>query len=94
MLEANRAKLTRVYVVYGHTGEYSDHIRWPVLGFTSEKKAQQLVVNASEQARVIEAGRESKYSEPEGTNLFDPDMRMDYTGTHYSIDEIDVEIGD
>jgi len=37
-----------IHVIYGSTGEYSDHDEWPVRAFLSEKMARQEVVRLTE----------------------------------------------
>ena len=43
----------KVYVVMGHTGEYSDCIDWPVKAFVSQERAADLVVKATARARAV-----------------------------------------
>lgn len=82
-----------IWVVEGNTGEYSDHIDWPVKAFTSEASAQRLVVEAQARANEIFQLRQSipwgnffemeNTKNPKALNEFDPKMKMDYTATHY-----------
>jgi hypothetical protein len=41
-----------VYVVFGSTGEYSDHQEWPVVAYTDEERAKDHVLRADEWSRV------------------------------------------
>ena len=79
----------KIYVVEGQTGEYSDHRDWPVRAFLSEKKAQKLVLDAQARANEIYVNNSNSspswndLEKPENKNQYDPDMDMDYVGTHY-----------
>jgi len=83
-----------IHVVMGSTGEYSDRSEWPVLAFSSLEVAQTRVTLATQRAKEIEAQRESKYSliseDDNLKNEYDPDMRMDYTGTIYFITTVEL----
>lgn len=79
-----------IHVVFGSTGEYSDRTEWPVVAYTQELDAQSHVAAATAKAREIEAAIQSYHGEDWDyeknlckTNQFDPQMQMDYTGTHY-----------
>jgi hypothetical protein len=80
-----------VYVVMGQTGEYSDMREWPVKAFLDLARAEELVVNALNRAKEIEEERPSEYHVAEGINEFDPEMKMDYTGTNYYIMDVRLE---
>jgi hypothetical protein len=43
----------KIYVVQGSTGEYSDHKEWLVCAFKDEKKAQELVVQLTQEGKVF-----------------------------------------
>lgn len=47
-----------VYIVIGATGEYSDHLEWPVKAYTDEDAAQDHVEKASRRANELYAERE------------------------------------
>lgn len=36
--------MSKIYVIQGSTGEYSDHIEWMVCAFTDKSKAEQFVL--------------------------------------------------
>jgi len=83
--------MRKAYVVMGATGEYSDREEWPVVAFYDLKKAEELVVKATQRAAELYKETESKYKYPEfGSNKYDRGMRCDYTGTTYYI--MDVKI--
>lgn len=89
-----------IWIVQGSTGEYSDHTEWVVRAFVSKVKAERLVVEA--QARANEIGiAKSDYSgswwtlegnkDPRTVNEFDLNMQLDYTGTHYTCFEVELD---
>lgn len=91
-----------IYVVSGSIGEYSDRTEWLVKAFTDEEKAKELVVNATDRARVIAQTIEeddygSYYSEPQPIqfrNEFDADSGTHLYGRHparYTYFEIELE---
>ena len=84
-----------IYVVRGTTGEYSDRCEWPVKAFISEDAAKLLVTNATIEASRIQASRPSDYQVPEGeSNRYDPNMDMDYTGTTYYYETVELDGGE
>lgn len=79
--------MTKVYVVEGYTGEYSDRRNWLVKAFLSEEKAQQLVTMLEEWCRVNKCSMNGEAfvnfgSAPRVCPL-DPNFQTDYTGTRY-----------
>jgi hypothetical protein len=84
--------MSKIYVVFGQTGEYSDFNDWPVKAFRSESKAADLVVLATARANsLLVEYNDRRYNIPEGANEYDPYMQMDYTGTSYRYIEVDWE---
>jgi hypothetical protein len=91
----------KIFVVFGQTGEYSDHMEWPVKAFVSEEEAKLFVENVtSEYYRLKQkyGGNKSKYSswiykmyDADDSNLLDPKMRTDYTGTSYRYFEMELD---
>lgn len=79
----------KIFVVRGTTGEYSDRTEWPVKAFLSEKAAQELVIAATQRANEVFTDR--SYDRDIDKNQFDPDMRMDYTGTSYMIETVELD---
>ena len=80
----------KIYVVFGTTGEYSDHREWPVASFEEQVLAERLVAAASARANEIHSDPRNRYSCPKGSNQFDPEMEVDYTGTRYYFEEVDL----
>lgn len=72
-----------IYVVYGETGEYSDHTEWNVAAYTREEDAKEHARMATEWYQESRAF-ELRYSERATTNPHDPHMRIDYTGTSWA----------
>lgn len=75
-----------VYVVRGETGEHADWSSWVVCGFTRLKEAKKYVKDANTAATEIYVSLMGKmyWAKDHGKNPFDPDMKMDYTGTTYT----------
>lgn len=78
-----------IYIVMGTTGEYSDRIEWPVIAFEDEELAKQQVEYAKTMAdKIYERCLEyNKFPLISAKNSYDPNMKMDYTGTSYFIYE-------
>lgn len=73
----------KIYIVGGTTGEYSDRSDWNVCAYKNEDRAEEHVRKAMLRAKELQ-GEYGRYSAiPKGSNEFDPDMQMDYTGTEY-----------
>jgi hypothetical protein len=74
----------KIYTVFGTTCEYSDKIIWPVVSYYDEKLAQKHVVNAIEKANEWQIMRLNTYENPpDEFSIYDPKLKMDYTGTSY-----------
>jgi len=43
----------KIYVIQGSTGEYSDHMEWPVCAFKDEQKAKDFVVQLTKEAQEL-----------------------------------------
>ena len=81
--------MSKVFIVMGTTGEYSDRSDWPVVAYTDGLKAQQHVEDATKAAKAIEVTRENRF-DTEEVNEYDANMRMDYTGTDYFLYEVEL----
>lgn len=87
----------KIYIVFGATGEYSDHREWPVKAFRSQDKAQAFVTQIATEARAMLAkyngysnwkyGEDCSRDEPIEMPPNDPDFDCDYTGANYYIEE-------
>lgn len=84
----------KVYVVFGQTGEYSDHSSWPVRGFLTREKAEDFDFMATKWARGwMERHENNRYRQEarDDRPAHDPGFRSDYTGTDYYTIEVEVE---
>lgn len=55
----------KLFVVFGSTGEYSDHRTWTVAYYTDEIKAQAHVVAATQRANIIGQVKDNDDGEPD-----------------------------
>lgn len=95
----------KVYIVFGQTGEYSNHSDWPVRGFLVRELAERFEFGcakwAYEHSERIDEHEECDdcYSEKSNgrkcpdteKSPHDPKYRRDYTGTDYFVVEVEVE---
>jgi len=84
--------VNKVYMVWGSTGEYSDHCTWIVATFTSEQRANTFCERANAWLKEHKAHSEQPEASRTyydhtlpGKNPYDPKMEMDYTGTDYFV---------
>jgi hypothetical protein len=80
----------KIYIVNGATGEYSDQDDWVVCAYRDRALADAHVHDAMIRAKEIEKSG-SRYEQKKGENEFDPNMRMDYTGTKYYVVETELK---
>ena len=82
-----------VYVVMGSTGEYSDHVEWPVRAFLLETKAQQFVEACTREHERISYARSGFWIQRrvEVDHALDPNYQCDYTGTRYYILSVEMD---
>ena len=89
----------KIYVVFGHCGEYSDHTRWPVRAYRTEERAQEECIDLIKKAKELTAPKTVTYGGDEFTQYYDrgseksdwdPDFRTDYTGTEYDYEEVEL----
>lgn len=96
----------KIHVIFGQTGEYSDHTDWPVKGFLDAAKAEVVELELTKAAKKHHdaykvwikenAGRRwdaNFYAEHPEPKYAGGDTRYqhDYTGTDYYTIEVDVE---
>ena len=86
----------RIYIVTGATGEYSDHFKWTIVGYLSEKLAKQHVSNALRRAEEIKKQYQYTFEIPPGINEFDPKMTIDreIEYDYYALEIVDVDSSD
>jgi hypothetical protein len=91
----------KIFTVHGTTGEYSDRSEWVVCAYTKEEDAKQHIELASEYARLWkEKSKSADYLKiaysvegqemQEKANPMDPKFSMDYTGTSYWLEEVEL----
>lgn len=89
--------LGKIWIVSGATGEYSDRTEWLVKAFCTEKRAADFVDKLDDYMRKEKAkfgpniGWDNRSAIAEN-NPYDPNMRMDYTGTNYYYEEVELEL--
>jgi hypothetical protein len=82
----------KIYVVFGQTGEYSDQEIWMVKAFKTIKAATKMVLLANRESRRIFALSYNKsHIFRTEKNSYDPNMKMDYTGTNYYYERVELE---
>lgn len=86
-----------IYVVFGATGEYSDHNEWAVCGYAAEGAAKAHVALATEYAKAFEARFpyfgprfQERMDALKGANPYDPNMTIDYTGINYYVVPVEI----
>lgn len=86
--------MKKIYIVQGSTGEYSDRMEWPVCAFEQAERAKELAERLSEMARLvfIKCGGNTDMAMPEVKAIveLDPRFLMDYTGTFYTVYDVEV----
>ena len=79
-----------IYLVWGQTGEYEEAAEWIVCAYTNAAKARGHADQATAEVGVILNQYDSYLRVPPGANRFDPHMQLDYTGTRYTVSEIEL----
>lgn len=89
-----------IYVVIGMTGEYSDRTEWMVRAYTNKEAAQAVVVEYTKKAKELEVRCRLPKDNPLYFNRYsadllrqqhpDPQFQMDYTGTEYYYEEVEL----
>lgn len=83
----------RSYIVYGETGEHSDHQEWPVVTYSVSMAADAHVDLATAWARshgFADYGH-GRWPAP-GENPWDPGMKVDYNGVSYFVKSVPARI--
>lgn len=85
----------KIYIVEGHTGEYSDRCDWGVKAFTLEEDAKDFVVECTKAAGeiAVRCGGEYYGQVFDEAKKISPDQNYqsdNYGGTHYSYYEIEL----
>lgn len=79
-----------VFVVSGTTGEYSDREEWAVCAYEDEALAKEHVLKAQQRGRELFDAGQYSYSPDEPTSIYDPFIRISYTGVSYRYDPVQV----
>lgn len=90
--------MTKVYVVTGDTGEYSDYRQWMVCAYMSEDAAKARVIELETLMKTLGAVTDSEWEQraaatdamrkhEHGDQAFD----IDYTGTRYSYEAVELK---
>ena len=81
-----------IYIVTGHTGEYSDSRDWTVCAYRDEAHAANHAKAAQDWARANAKEFSDRYWQRgrELKNPHDPDCQIDYTGTKYGVERVEV----
>lgn len=80
----------KIYIVCGMTGEYSDSFDWNVCAYTDKNIAEEHARKAMLRGKEIQKSNQRYYRPKHGENQFDVEMSMDYTGTEYTVNEVDL----
>lgn len=81
-----------IYVVYGSTGEYSDHTEWSVCYYWDKHRAENHAQLANSWLKENDVYGAASWHAREAAlkkkNPYDPNMSIDYTGTLYDVHEL------
>lgn len=78
-----------IYLVIGETGEHGDREEWPVIAYLSKRRARTHARRAAKRAADIHARPDFSCVEPRAEKSeYDPNLRIDYTGTTYRVEEV------
>jgi hypothetical protein len=80
-----------IYVVTGSTGEYSDRREWTVFAFMDEKKALDFADECEKEADRLNDERGGDFGLGGKTSKYDPFIQMDYTGTVYFVEQVELK---
>ena len=84
--------MSKVFIVFGGTGEYSGGYEWAVCAYANEERAKTHVIAAIARAKEYEATMLTQHYEGWEAQRairggwmpdLDPNFTMDYTGTEY-----------
>jgi hypothetical protein len=87
-------KQKHVWILIGCTGEYSDYREWNAKAFSTKEETDRIRALAQEYADKIYAQKKDNgtfYYHDGCDNPHDPDMIMDYNGTTYRIEMLELE---
>lgn len=79
-----------IFVVFGTTGQHADRTDWMVKAFSKEDRAKNFTAELNELAIEIR-DRNPRYGKKNLANDLDPAMEMDYNGTSYFYEPVELE---
>jgi hypothetical protein len=87
--------MSKVYIVFGTTGEYSDRNEWSVCGYRNKDIATKHADDAMIWAHLLkekidEEGKSAFEAKDQLVSPYDSHFNMDYTGTDYYVLEVDI----
>lgn len=77
-----------IFLVIGVTGEYEDHHEWVVCAYRDIQSAHEHAKRADEEAKKIFQERPKENISSVHKTVLDESMHIDYTGTHYYVEEV------
>ncbi len=75
----------KAWVVIGSTGEYEDFHEWNVVVYTNKAVAEKHMKLANKEAKNPKYVKDDMQKNP-----YDEQFHMDYTGTSYDIEELEI----
>lgn len=93
--------MSKIYIVKGTTGEYSDRAEWDVKAFEKEETAQTFCAELNALAEVHTEREHNSFASKryvtwesmrvvaEALEPLDPKARCDYTGLTYAVEELE-----
>ena len=85
--------MSKIYIVYGNTGEYSDRREWTVAAYADEAMAREhaeLAMRWYQENDAFEQSRKESDWQQKNPNPYDPYMSIDYTGTDWTVGEVEL----
>lgn len=82
------SQTTSIYIVIGTTGEHSYLSEWVVCAYSEEAQAiEHAKMATQEAARIFASKKQWRWEADDAALLWDPHMKVDYTGTDYTVEE-------
>lgn len=82
---------TKIYIVFGQSGEYSDAEEWMVKAFREKNQAKTLAENAQKEAdRLLNRTDDDEIEYLKSLNKYDKNCRTLYYGVNYVVREIEL----
>ncbi len=86
--------MEKIFVVRGETGEHDDYTTWYVVAYTNKEHARKHVEAAQKRANeikdILDSDNFNPYEASKHTNDYDKFMQMDYTGTEYCYEKLEI----